>query len=122
MALTHYFVPERLGKTVGNVAGCCKRPADEHPAFEAGTITVITLKRSVRALTGKTFAKGTRLVAERTTHEALVEVRPSRWGTNELGQFAEIDKGEYARVVVPGYAVDLDGYRTGIPVAWGVEA
>lgn len=120
----HYFEPARMTKrSIGNVAGCCNRPEAEHPAWVEGSILTVQLRRDVRTLRGTIVPRGTALVAERESLSAIAEVRPSRWGTNTLGQFAELDRGEYATVRTPSYRVRFAGdeHYTALPLRWVAE-
>lgn len=118
----HYYeAPHLTKRSMGNVGPCCTRPEADHPAFVDGVDVTITLRRQLRGLKGTVFPKGTTLRAKRESYEGFAEVRPSRWGTNELGQFAELDKGEYSSPRMPGYLVIVDTYNTGIPASMARE-
>jgi hypothetical protein len=128
MALVnHYFEPPRMTKTSrGNVAGCCDKPEVDHRPAVANTPLVIQLRRDVRHVHGRgDLGKGSVLNVRLHVGEALQEVRPSRWGTNVLGQFAELDKGEYQMVQSVGYTIPHApndySMATVIPLKWAKE-
>lgn len=117
-AIKHYFEPERMAKTYGNTGPCCSRPADEHPAFPSGDVTIV-LKRDVRTLT-TVIPKGTRLAATAVTYETMREDKPARWGKNVLGQFAELERAVISTVTMPSWDIRGPGedHLTAIPVRW----
>lgn len=121
-AIAHPYAPAHMTRTSrGNVAACCDRPADEHPAFVDGTTVTVVLTRQLRGLRGGIAPKGARFQATRSYRaDALQEVRPSRWFTNERGNLEE-ERGEYEMVVSPGWTIVLDGYNTGIPWRFAKE-
>lgn len=115
---THYYEPERVAKTYGNRKACCTRPESEHPAFPVGKVTV-QATRDIRTLS-TIIPKGTVLEAEGRLDETYVERSPGRWGTNELGQFAEIEKAVWDKVLAPSWTIQGPGesHLTAIPVKW----
>lgn len=121
----HPYFPAHMTRTsFGNVPACCDQPAESHLPFPDGEKVRVQLAKDVRHLNGRVTPKGTILDAERSNREDMLqEIRPSRWGTNELGQFAELDKGEYTMVCNPGWTIRLpgDSHLTGIPYKWAKE-
>lgn len=114
----HYYEPGHMTKT-SHTRDCCDRPEAEHPAFPAGEEVTLLAKRD---LTRTGIRKGQVFQAKRWVSDTLKQVRPSRWGTNELGQFAEIDRGEYEKVKVIGWVIQVEaGYGVVVPVNWAKE-
>jgi hypothetical protein len=125
--VNHYFEPPRMTKTShGNVKGCCDAPEADHRLAVDGTPIRIELRRDVHVYGRGDLGKGSRIAAFlHVGDHAMQEVRPSKWGTNILGQFAELDKGEYRMVQSVGYSIPstpgVNGSGTVIPVKWAKE-
>lgn len=116
MTRNHYYEAPHMTRTSnGNVGPCCSAPESEHPAFADGTQVRVQLTRPLRGLKGTTLPKGTILNARRQLAMYMQEVRPSRWGTNSLGQFAELERSEIRDVMLPGWVVVVDTYNTSLP-------
>ena len=120
--IKHPYVAPHLTKTSrGNVAACCDKPAEDHMPWADGVPVRLLLKHDVRS-GSHLLRKGQIVFAKRDITPGFAEVRPSRWGTNELGQFAELDRGEYAMPPIPGYEIPLEErYSVSSPVKWGRE-
>lgn len=118
--ISHYYEPPHMTASGRNTAPCCGRPADEHRAWVNGSTVLIRMSRSVRGYPA--LVAGAEVEATRSSVTALRVITPSRWGTNVLGQFAELDRGTYEDVQLPGYSVRVrEGWLVSVPVRWAKE-
>ena len=116
--MTHYYEPERVAKTVGNRKACCTRPAADHPVFPDGQTFTVRATRDIRT-SMLSVRKGQTLTARAEFYDTERYVSEGRWGTNELGQFAQIEKPVFESVRVPGWVVQHDDRTsTGLPVRY----
>lgn len=117
---THYYRPSRSSSSMDNTKPCCARPESAHPEFADGKTITVTTKRAIRRLNGQIVSKGTTLIVKRESFEAMHTLTHGRWGTNELGQFAELERATTDTVRVPAYVVKFEGdkHSTSLPVTW----
>lgn len=112
----HYFVPERMARTSGNLKACCARPEAEHPTFAVGTTVTVELIKPLRGLK-RTYPAGLRLEATRETLPTIRIVSESRWGAHPVdGRFCELERAVVEDVRIPSWSVKLPGdeWRTAI--------
>lgn len=123
--LNHYFEPSHMTKT-SHTKPCCDRPESEHRPAVRDTPLRIQLKRDVRHVYGRgALGKGSVLSVRLHVSEAMQEVKPSKWGTNILGQFAELERAEFVDVQSVGYCIPHKpgdySVSTVIPTKWAKE-